>query len=217
MKNELPSSSKKANTYIVWIDADACVINDKIKLEDIVKLGEYRDLIIAEDQTFLINCGVMLIRVCDWSCKIFSEVWDERKYFKVPHFEQSALIRVLKRHAEGLNLIARESYFTKDGGNPIKLFVHTAVLAPSLLNTNVHDDDVGAIHSKYNQRRSSKELATFIYHPYGKSKKIELVQKMMSYHNIELEGIDPLSIEVMKVNKGYTNEATKQAAVRLKK
>jgi hypothetical protein len=217
MNDKLSSSNNNTNTYIVWLDADACVINDKIKLEDIVKLGEYRDLIIAEDQSFLINCGVMLIRICDWSCMIFSQVWDEKKYFKVPHFEQSALIRVLKRHAEGLNLIARESYFTKDGGNPIKLFVHTAVLAPSLLNTNVHDDDVGAVHSKYNQRRGSKELATFIYHPYGKSKKIKLVHKMMSYHNIKLEDIDPFSIEVMKVNKGYTNEAIKQAAIRLKK
>ena len=205
----------KGNTYIAWIDADACVVNDKIRLQDIVKLGENRDLIVAEDQSMLINCGVILIRVCDWSLKIFDEVWKEKKYFHVPHFEQSALIRVLKRYAEGLNLIIEEPYFTKDGGDPIKLFVHTAVLSPSLLNTNVHDDDDYNINiMDDNEIYENMKTATFIYHPYGKSKKVELLAKMMKYRNIEIEGIDPFKMEIMKVNKGYINEHIKQRRFR---
>ena len=55
--------------YIVWIDADAVVINAAIRLEDIVIRGEYKDLIIAEDMTpaCSINTGVVLIRINEWS------------------------------------------------------------------------------------------------------------------------------------------------------
>ena len=114
-----------------------------------------------------------------------------------------------------MNLIIEEPYFTKDGGDPIKLFVHTAVLSPSLLNTNVHDDDDYNINiMDDNEIYENMKTATFIYHPYGKSKKVELLAKMMKYRNIEIEGIDPFKMEIMKVNKGYINEHIKQRRFR---
>ena len=35
--------------YIMWIDADALVVNDSMKISDIIGRAKYKDLIIAED------------------------------------------------------------------------------------------------------------------------------------------------------------------------
>ena len=214
MKDALASSSKTQRkntfTYLVWVDADACVVNHNVRLEDVVALGKYRDLIIAEDQVFLVNCGVMLIRVCEWSFRLLNEVWKEKNYFTVPHFEQSALIRVLRRQAEGLNLISPEKYFSKKGGDPVKYFVHTAVLSPSLLNTNVHDDECNDGTTNFENYRSvftyenqNSGQAMFIYHPYGKARKVELVKAMMSRRKIKVDGFDVSEVRTVKINKGY--------------
>ena len=213
MKDALALLSKARSgntfTYVVWVDADACVVNHSVKLEDVVALGKYRDLIIAEDHVFLVNCGVMLMRICEWSFRLLNEVWNEKKYFRVPHFEQSALIRVLRRHAEGLNLMSPEKYFSRKGGDPVKCFVHTAVLSPSLLNTNVHDDECdGSTNfesdgSAYIYENHKSGQAMFIYHPYGKARKIELVKTMMSRRKLEVDGLNIAEMKIMKVNKGY--------------
>ena len=46
--------------YIMWIDADALVINPEVRVEDIIKRGGDRDLIVAENMHAgcLINAGV---------------------------------------------------------------------------------------------------------------------------------------------------------------
>ena len=50
----------------------------------------------------LINAGVMLIRVSEWSRTLWQEVWDCNKYDDVTFYEQSALIRRLRAKREGL-------------------------------------------------------------------------------------------------------------------
>ena len=67
----------------------------------------------------------------------------------------------------------------------MKYFVHTAVLSPSLLNTNVHDDECDdginfeAYRSVFTYENQNSGQAMFIYHPYGKAR-VELVKAMMS-------------------------------------
>ena len=133
----------------------------------------------------------------------------KKNYFRVPHFEQSALIRVLRRLAEGLNLVSPEKYFSKKGGDPVKYFLHTTVLSPSLLNTNVHDDEYDdginfeAYRSVFTYESQNSGQAMFIYHPYGKAKKVELVKAMMSRRKIKVDGFDVSEVRTMKINKGY--------------
>ena len=55
---------EKEIQYIMWIDADAVVINDTVRVEDIIARGGHRDLIIAENMHAgcLINAWVFLVR-----------------------------------------------------------------------------------------------------------------------------------------------------------
>ena len=48
--------------YIMWIDADALVINPDVRVEDIIQRGGERDLIVAENMHAgcLINAGVLI-------------------------------------------------------------------------------------------------------------------------------------------------------------
>lgn len=139
--------------YIMWIDGDALFINHDISLQSIIKEGRFRDLIVSEDMNpcCLINAGVLIIRVCEWSCSLWRDVWDCKNYDNVFFYEQSALLKVLKARREGLDRVkpfhsylgtktkkgkARSSALSVDAVAPIKFFAHVSVFNHLLLNTN---------------------------------------------------------------------------------
>lgn len=170
--------------YVVWIDADALIISRNVCLESLVQLAEYRELIISEDKRCLLNTGVMLLRVCEWTQNFLREVWEERRYFKVAQFEQSAFESVLKRRYEGLHLL--EPYHWLKGGPEIKQFAHTCVMAAHMLNSNVSDDDV----FESNGLRDKAEMsAKFIFHPYGRKQKMKLLIGMVMSRGVKAVGI----------------------------
>ena len=88
--------------YLVWMDADAVFVDHDQKLEDIARKGEQRDLIIGEDMHVgnLVNCGVIFIKMTEWSLNLWEQVFQCRKYDDVTYFEQSALHKVLKTKRE---------------------------------------------------------------------------------------------------------------------
>ena len=51
--------------YLVWVDADAVFIDHEGTLEEVVREGKERDVIIGEDMHVgnLINCGIILVKV----------------------------------------------------------------------------------------------------------------------------------------------------------
>ncbi|CAD7922587.1 unnamed protein product [Amoebophrya sp. A120] len=63
--------------YLVWLDADAVVVDFQKSLEKIVQNADHKDLIIAEDMHSgnLVNCGVILIKNSDWSRNLWDRVW----------------------------------------------------------------------------------------------------------------------------------------------
>jgi len=65
--------------YILWIDADACVIDQALSLQQVVQEGCGADLIAGEDMHCgsgsYINAGVLLMRVSEWSRKFLKDVW----------------------------------------------------------------------------------------------------------------------------------------------
>jgi hypothetical protein len=161
--------------YVVWVDADAFILDVEARLESIVELAENRELIMAEDRTFPVNAGIFLLRVCDWSQQFLEELWVEKSYFMTSPFEQSAFAKLLRRREEGLDLV--DPYFSFKGGPPVKHFAHATVLAPHLFNANVSDRDV--------ESGSKESAATFFYHPYGKKRKLELMFAMMKKRGLE--------------------------------
>ncbi|CAD7956380.1 unnamed protein product [Amoebophrya sp. A25] len=63
--------------YLVWIDADAVIVNMEQTFEAVAEMGRYKDLIIAEDMHCgnLVNCGIILIRKSAWSRELWRGVW----------------------------------------------------------------------------------------------------------------------------------------------
>ncbi|CAB9500857.1 expressed unknown protein [Seminavis robusta] len=167
--------------YLVWMDADACVIEPQQTLQDIVQQANNTDLIIAEDQTpsCLINCGVMIFRVCAWSTQLLQAVWEEPKFHQKRHYEQSALQKVLAQQGEGLelhqpNFHTYTSHNNNNNNNNYqwKHFPHVCVLPRSQLNTRIMDHDD-------NNNADTNESAKFIFHPAGLPHKLEKIQYMV--------------------------------------
>jgi hypothetical protein len=70
--------------YLVWIDADAIIVNFNIKIESFIEKYPGYDLYLCEDiiiQKECINSGVMIIKNTIWSNNLFNTVWKSQ----IPH------------------------------------------------------------------------------------------------------------------------------------
>jgi hypothetical protein len=83
--------------WLMWIDADAMVMNHRVKIEDLIeKAGEGKDLIISSDLNGL-NAGVFLLRNCEWSQLFLQFVESMRaEYLSHRYPEQEAMDAVIK-------------------------------------------------------------------------------------------------------------------------
>lgn len=160
MHNDAHNHTLRGVRWICWIDADAVVVRGERRMEECIVRGKGRPLIVAEDQHTHcpLNAGVLCIRVCEWSLRLWEEVWETKACFKVLYYEQSALVRVLKRRhgqgslhivhssaqnhshsrtrsSEGLELVTP---FHSYAGGPqgAKLFPHVCVLPSVDFNSN---------------------------------------------------------------------------------
>jgi len=181
--------------YLMWIDADAFVIDHSKKVEEIVlehSPGGH-ELIIAEDSSkcCLLNTGVLIVRVCDWSRELWSEVWERRKYFDTYFYEQSALVKCLRRRGEGLEKIGAFHSFA--GGPQIKSFPHCVVLPTHLLNSNVapHEED----------RSTGRPCAQFIFHALGRNNKLRLLVDVAKHCGLDADGELPV-VEEFQLIRG---------------
>jgi predicted O-methyltransferase YrrM len=91
--------SKKYD-YLVWIDADAYIMNMDIDLQEIIKSkceGDI-DILLAQDY-LMINTGVMFIKNTDWSRKFFKSVYDvDDEMINHSNWEQASMINHYKEN-----------------------------------------------------------------------------------------------------------------------
>jgi hypothetical protein len=151
-------------SWLVWIDADAVVIDHAKTLQELLSRAAGRELCIGEDASTccLINTGVLAVRVCDWSTELWNEVWDQRRYFTTFFYEQSALVKCLRRRHEGLERLVPFHSHVEGGPSHNKLFPHVCVFPMAAINSNV--DTAGARHA-----------CEFIFHALGRSNKLGLL------------------------------------------
>ena len=91
----------------MWLDADALITNVETKLESFNKTLEQADkgMLITEDH-YGINTGVFFLRG-GWRSRILLNlIWCNRFYISHGWWEQSALMDLMRRHAE----VANEGY-----------------------------------------------------------------------------------------------------------
>lgn len=77
----------RSDYWLLWLDADALIVNQKKSLLDIV--DDAYDIIVASDW-FMINAGVLLLRCSDWNIKLLQKLYDTRSYDKALALDQSA-------------------------------------------------------------------------------------------------------------------------------
>ncbi|CAJ1425035.1 unnamed protein product [Effrenium voratum] len=88
------------HSHVLWVDADAVVIDQAKTLDSFIQEAEGRDLIIQEDLSAecRVNCGVMILRRSKWSSCLLRLLWEgnlSRRHHCKPYYEQSALVRLL--------------------------------------------------------------------------------------------------------------------------
>ena len=167
-------------THLLWIDADAVVINHDKRFEELwADLPANIELLIGEDVTLasLINAGVFSIRVSPWSLALWEDVWSVSlgKYAWKGYFEQTCLVKQLEARGEGLEAMCTTST-TRRGESPFhswcggpsgpKLFPHVCVLPRRCLNTNRCDIRDAATRERGPPHRA-EDACDFIFHAAG--------------------------------------------------
>lgn len=93
--------------YIVWIDADAMVLDHAIQLQEFVELAKGADFIIGEDMadTDLLNTGLMFFRCSSKWCKEMLRRWwsdSDPQWHNEVCWDQTGLCRLLSQDGFGL-------------------------------------------------------------------------------------------------------------------
>ncbi len=84
---------KDGYDYVVWIDADAFIMNPTIKLESIiVNFSKDKDILLTMDAVDVLNSGVMFIKNTEWSKAFFDLVYNMTDFINHSNWEQGAII-----------------------------------------------------------------------------------------------------------------------------
>lgn len=89
--------------YLVWIDADAYIMNQDIRLEDIIRdTCMDKNICIARDNK-LPNTGVIFIKCTDWSKSFFEKVYSKTDFIHADNWEQCAIIDMYDKNEFNTN------------------------------------------------------------------------------------------------------------------
>ena len=179
-----PTVCKEHGHYLVWLDADAVVLNQSTTVSDLVNAAEGKPLIIGEDLSpcCLLNAGVMIIEVCDWSRNFFHEVWASElavKYHNRNFHEQSTLIRLLQRTEQDAEVLKAEPFHSYRGGPRRKATEHVCIMPRDSFNTN--EGWKGRMANKNDLELHPR--IPFVFHSVG-LRKLEAVYDMLLSHGI---------------------------------
>lgn len=128
------------------------------------------ELVLSEDLTpcCLVNTGVLIVRVSEWSRLLWHDVWTHQtsvKYHRKRYHEQSALLKQLQLRREGLpkSDLHGPAWHSYRGGPALKRFAHVAILPRHALNTNQHvalsrTSQPGAIESLAGEQKRAQEM-----------------------------------------------------------
>lgn len=70
--------------WIMWIDADAAIVNHDINLDWLVDVKKH--VVISDD----LNTGVLFMRNCPYCVSVLQSMWNMTQYLNHPHWENQA-------------------------------------------------------------------------------------------------------------------------------
>lgn len=96
--NSCLNDDKNNYDYVVWIDADTLVMNQEIKIEELIeKYTDDKDVTVAQDYK-MINTGVIIIKNTLWSRRFFDFLYDQTQFIDHPNWEQGAFINLYENN-----------------------------------------------------------------------------------------------------------------------
>lgn len=85
--------------YIVWIDADAMIMDNKQKLEDKIQLMGEKDIMCLEHYKD-ISTGVLFIKNTAYSMAFMDRLYSKKEFTNSPNWEQDAFIHMWETEAD---------------------------------------------------------------------------------------------------------------------
>jgi len=92
--------------WILWIDADTLINNHDIRIESLI--DENYNIVMCGDTTFVLNCGVMLIKCCKENKLFLDKIYNMTQFINSGIWEQEAIITYYKRHRQQFKLIPQQ-------------------------------------------------------------------------------------------------------------
>lgn len=94
--------------YVFWMDADALIAEQSIRIEDFFKdyIGTEKFIVLTRDACKNINTGVFLLKNCEWSHKLLKLIWEQEQFIKHGWWENAAFMHLydinadVKKHTE---------------------------------------------------------------------------------------------------------------------
>jgi hypothetical protein len=85
--------------YVVWMDADAYIMNPDVRLENIiVNFSKDKDMLMCIDTVDTLNSGVLFIKNTEWSKAFFKHLYTMTDFINHSNWEQGALIDMYKNN-----------------------------------------------------------------------------------------------------------------------
>ncbi|KAL7566937.1 hypothetical protein ACA910_008658 [Epithemia clementina (nom. ined.)] len=69
-------------TWVLWLDADAVIMNSDKKIEDFLPADPTKHLLLSADDGGGYNAGVWLVHNSDWSLQFLEEWWNMKSFVK---------------------------------------------------------------------------------------------------------------------------------------
>jgi hypothetical protein len=95
---------KHGSYYVLWMDCDTCIINDKLPLEHFLFnniSAKNKDIAISLDING-INCGVMAFKNTPFVIDLLDKVWSMTEYIDHHWWEQAAINELYKQNWNGI-------------------------------------------------------------------------------------------------------------------
>lgn len=89
--------------YVVWIDADALIMNSDVKLEYIIENYMKDNLIMMAQDWICINSGVMFLKKSDKVIEFFKKVYSQEQFINSPCWEQDSIKYLIDTNWENCN------------------------------------------------------------------------------------------------------------------
>lgn len=85
--------------YVLWVDGDTLLMNNNIKIENIIKdFSNKKDITVAQDWT-MINTGVILLKNTTWTMNFLNLIYEQVEFLNHPNWEQTAFIHLLENNS----------------------------------------------------------------------------------------------------------------------